>query len=339
MIAANFHQIRSSLRTPNFRFFQFLLLPSLIATAFLLTGALGQQAVPSAQSPSPTPSPKADPAAERFLTQAIEQLDANKLGWLETTLQQQVYAQGLSFKTDGRYIWGPEHRLRLELTVHLGGTEGVLQVISDGSTVWEEVHLGKGERFVSKWDLKKVKETLNQPGTQPHIAEQFYRSRSFAGLVPLLQNVRDQMTLIKQEEAEWQKHKVQKLTGVWSAAVSKNLAPPGNSWPPLLPRSCRLYLGKDAPHWPYRLEWFGPTSPRGEDSLLMQMEFQNPQFMGVSEKPPERLGRLFTFDPGKVKVLDRTQQITEFLALQVQNQPKLPAKASNPSGTSGPPSR
>jgi hypothetical protein len=180
MIAANFYQIRNTLRTPRFRFFQLLLLASFIAAAFLLTGALGQQATQSLPSPPPAPPLKADPAAERFLNQAIEQLDAKKLGWLETTLQQQVYAQGLSFKTDGRYFWGPEHRLRLELTVHLGGTDGVLQVISDGSTVWEEVHLGKGEHFISKWDLKKVQETLNKPGTLPHIAEQFYRSRSFA---------------------------------------------------------------------------------------------------------------------------------------------------------------
>lgn len=326
MVAANFHQIRKALRTPRCRFLQFFLLPGLIATTLLLTGALGQQTSPPAKPlPPAPPPPTADPAAERVLTQAIEQLDPSKLGWFETRLQQQMYAQGLSFKTEGRYLCGPDHHLHLELTVHLGGTDGLLQIISDGSTVWEEVHLGKGERFVSKWNLKKVQETLNNPGTRPQIGEQFYRSRSFAGLVPLLQNVRDQMTFIKQEEAEWQKHKVLKLTGVWSAAVSKNLIPPGNAWPPLLPRTCRLYLGKDSPHWPYRLEWLGPISPRGEDSLLMQMEFLNPQFTAASAKPPARYDRLFTFDPGKTKVLDRTQQVSEFVALQVQNQSKASA--------------
>jgi hypothetical protein len=340
MVAPNFRQIRNSPRTPGFRFLQFLLLPSLTATALLLTGALGQQAPPSAPSPAPAPPPpKADPAAERLIQEAMEQLDPNKLGWLETKLQQQVYAPGLSFKADGRYLSGPDHHLYLELNVHLGGTEGVLHIISDGSTVWEEVSVGKGERFISKWDLKKIQEKLNSPGTLPQFAEQFYRSRSFAGVLPLLQNIRDQMTFIKQEEAEWQKHKVLRLTAVWSATVSQKLTPAGGAWPALLPRSCRLYLGKAPPHWPYRLEWFGPKTPRSEDGLLMQMEFLSPQFTSASAKPPAGYSSLFTFNPGKAKVLDRTQQISEFVALQFQNQPKAPAKAPDPRGAGGPAQR
>jgi hypothetical protein len=134
------------------------------------------------------------------------------------------------------------------------------------------------------------------------------------------------MTLTQHEEAEWQKHKVFRLTAVWSANVRKALAPTENVWPPLVPRVCRLYLGTTEPHWPYCLEWLGPTGPRGEDSLLMQMEFLSPRFKGASEKPTLDYDRLFTFDPGKAKVLDRTQEVNEF-ALQVRNQIKPPAKA------------
>lgn len=332
MVAPNFHQIRNTPRTPRFRLLRFLLLPSLTASALLLTGALGQQGPPATPSSAPAPPPpKADPAAERLLGQAIEQLDPQKLGWLETQLRQHVHAAGLSYDADGRYLAGPEHRLRLELAVHLGGSDGALQIVSDGQTVWEEVHIGKGEHFITKWDLKKVQEALNNPTTLPQIREQFYRSRSFAGVVPLLQNVRDQMTLIKQEDTEWQKHKVVLLTAVWSAEVRKSLTPKDNSWPPFVPRVCRLYLGKTAPHWPYRLEWLGPTAPRADDSLLMQMDFLNPRFK-ASEKPSAEGGRLFTFDPGKAKVLDKTQEITEFVAAQVRNQIKIPAKTTEPRG-------
>ena len=181
MVPPNFRQIRNSPCKPGFRLFKFLLLPSLTATAVLLTGALGQQAPPTAQSPaSAAPAPKADPAAERIIREAIDGLDPKRLGWLEIKLQQEVYATGFSFKADGRYLSGPDHRLRLELTVHVGGTDGVLHIISDGSTVWEEVYVGKGEHFISKWDLKRIQEKLTNPGTLPQIAEQFYRSRSFA---------------------------------------------------------------------------------------------------------------------------------------------------------------
>lgn len=338
MSAPNFRQNRDMPHTPRFRLLRFLVLPSLTASALLLTGALAQQVPPAAQSSAPAPPPpKADPAAERIINQAIELLDPKQPGWLETTLRQQVYAQGLSFDARGSYLSGPDHRLRLELTVHLGSADGALQVISDGSTVWEEVHIGKGERFISRWDLRKVHEMLNNPGTLPQIREQFYRSRAFAGVLPLLQNVRDQMTFIKQEEAEWQKHKVFKLTAVWSAAAGKNLAAQGNLWPPLVPRVCKLYLGKDDPHWPYRLEWFGPASQRAEDSLLMEMEFLNPRFTAASEKLATDYDRQFKFDPGKVKVVDRTQEIAEFIAVLIRNQPKAPAKPTDPRGAGGTP--
>jgi hypothetical protein len=299
------------------------MLPSLTATALLLTGALAQQVPPTASPPAPAqPPPKADPAAERVLNQAIDLLNPKQPGWLETKLRQRVHAQGLSFDADGRYLSGPDQRLRLELTVHLGSALGVLLITSDGSTVWEQVQIGKGERFISKWDLTKVQELLNAPGSLPQVREQFYRSRAFAGVVPLLQNIRDQMTFIKQEEAVWQNHNVINLTAVWSANVSKNVAPQSNLWPPLAPRMCRLYLGKDAPHWPYRLEWLGPASPRAEDSMLMEMEFLTPRFTAASDKLPPDYSRQFTFDPGKAKVLDRTQEVTEFVTLQIRNQPK-----------------
>jgi hypothetical protein len=327
MIAPNFHQNRNSRRTRQFCWLRFLFLPSLTATAVLLTGALGQQSPPSAQpTPAAPPAPKADPAAERTLDQAIEQLDPAKLGWLETKLRQQVYAPGLSFKAGGHYLAGPDHRLRLELTVDLSGAEGSLQVISDGNTVWEDVHIGKGEHFVSKWDLKKVQETLNRPGTLPQVREQFYRARSFAGVVPLLQNIRDQMTLTKQEEAQWEKRKVLKLTAVWSAEVRKNLAPQANAWPVLVPRVCQLYVDRSAPYWPYRLEWLGPTAPRGEDSLLMQMEFLDPQIRAANQQPPPGYSQRFAFDPGPAKVLDRTREMTEFVDSQLRNQGKNPIK-------------
>jgi hypothetical protein len=337
MVALNFHQIPDSPRKQRFRFLRFLFLPSLTATALLLTGALGQQAPPSVQSSPPAASPaKADPAGERILKLALEELDPKKLGWLQTRLRQQVQAQGLSFEADGRYLAGPDHRLRLELAVHLGETDAALQIISDGRTVWDEVRIGKGDPAISKWDLKKVQETLQSPGTLPQTSDQFYRSQSFAGVVPLLQNIHDQMTVIKQEETEWQKHAVLKLTAVWSPDIRKTLVSQNNPWPPLLPRTCSLYLGKLSPHWLYCVQWRGPTSARGEDSLLMQMEFLNPQFRPANQKPPADFSRQFTFDPGKAKVLDRTQDVTNFIALLVRNQTKTPTNATNPTGVSGP---
>jgi hypothetical protein len=153
--------------------------------------------------------------------------------------------------------------------------------------------------------------------------------------MPLLQNVRDQMTLIKQEEAECHKQKVLKLTGVWSAEVRATLAGERDAWPPLVPRVCRLYLGTARPHWPYRLEWLGPASPGGEDSLLIQIEFLNPHCRLAGEQPPAGYRRRFTFNPGKAKVLDRTQEVIDSVVFQIRNQTKAPAKGTDLPGAGG----
>jgi len=66
MIGPNFHQIPNSLPNPRFRILRFLLLPSLTATAVLLSGALAQQ--PSSSQPSSAAIPaKSDPTAEQTL--------------------------------------------------------------------------------------------------------------------------------------------------------------------------------------------------------------------------------------------------------------------------------
>src|SRR5262249_530909 len=173
---------------------------------------------------------------------------------------QQVDTWGLSFKADGRYQSGPDHRVRLELNVHLGGMDGQSLLVSDGSTVWNSVRVGKDDPVITRYDLTKIKEPLNSPGTMPQPGADFFKGQAFQGVIPLLQNLRQQMVFTKLESDRLNKHDVLKLTGVWTAEISKQLAPPPNPWQPYFPRTCTLYLDRNAPHWPYQLEWWGPVA-------------------------------------------------------------------------------
>jgi hypothetical protein len=314
----------------RFRFSRFLPLPLLTGSALLLTAALGQQNSPT---PKPAPSPqkpadtKADPAAEKTLQAAIDLLHPTKLGWVETKVWEQVEAQGFSFEAQGDYLAGPDHRLRQDLKVHLGGSEGRSLIISDGNMVWNVVTVGKAEPVITKWDLKKVSEPLNNTNVSPEFAQSFFRAYSFAGIVPLLQSIRQQMVLTKQEEEEWNKHQVYKLTAVWSAELNKRLAPqPSNPWPVLVPRLCRIYLDRQAPYWPRRVEWWGPASQGASDTLLMQLEFRDPKFTPRDSAMPDRFARAFTFDPGKAEVVDRTQEMTANMAVQLSRQQPMRQK-------------
>jgi hypothetical protein len=321
------------------------MLPILAASALLLTGALAQQTpqtkppapsttAPAKPTPPPTPPPpKEDPKAKETLAKAIDELDPRKLGWLETKFWQQVDTNGFSFQADGHYRAGPKDRMRLDLLVHLGGTDGQSIVVSDGATVWSSLRVGKDAPVMSKYDLKKVQDLLNSPGTLPQFSEDFFKGQSFRGVAPLLQNMRQQMTFTKQESERWNQHEVFKLKGEWNPEISKMLAPPPNPWPPSMPRFCYLYLDKNAPHWPYRVEWWGPPAYRAEDKVLMQMEFRDPKFLKADAKPPESLAQAFTFDPGKTEVADRTKEMTEHLTL-MRNRQSAPRPATG--GTPSP---
>jgi hypothetical protein len=264
-------------------------------------------------SPAPPAPPKADPKADATLKQALEQLDAGKVGWMQVTVWQQFDSPGLSLKVDGSYLSGPRQQLRLEVRLHTGAIEGESKTVSDGTTVWNETRAGSKTDEVMKWDLRKVQDALNSPGTPPQLREEFYRSQAFTGLSPLLMNLRKQMTFTKQESARWNGQEVLKLTAEWSPEVSRSLVGSSGQWPPYIPRSCRLYLGKVEGNvlWPYRLEWWGPTAPKGEDRQLVQMEFRDPHLTKPDAKPPGAFAGAFRFDAGTLEVTDRTKDMLD----------------------------
>jgi hypothetical protein len=290
-------------------FLRSLLLPILAGLGLILSGALAQQTSPPAKSPSAAPPakpkadlplPKADPKATATLDQALEALDPKRLKWMKTTLWQQVDVQGLTFQAEGAYLAGPDHRMRLDLAVHLGGTTGKLEVVSDGTDLWQVQQVGKGERTVTKVQLREVLQALDNPRTPAEVRDEYYRTESFAGLVPLLKSIREQMAFTGQEEATWHGHRVLKLTGLWNRPEATS----EKRWLPYIPRLCRVYLDAKT-LWPHRIEWWGPTPPRAEEALLMQMEFRDPV---LHQELP---AATFRFDPGTTEFADRTRESAE----------------------------
>jgi hypothetical protein len=303
------------------RFIPFLLLVAVGGSALLLSGALAQQTTPPAQpsqtsrpaAPPPDakaapaiPEPKADPKATELVNKAIAGLSPDKLGWIETAISQQVNTQGFSFQAAGRYVSGPDYRLRVELKLKVGGTQSESLAICDGTTVWNAVRVGEEPTAVSRWDLKKVQQMLNSPTMRPQLRSNFYRQYLFMGLVPLVQNVATQMVFTRTEPARVQNREATRVTAEWKADLASQLAKQSPPWPVYIPRTCYLYLSTQTPVWPYRMEWWGPTTPNGPDSLLVGIEYKNPQ--RINPDP-----NLFQYNPGKTQVIDNTQRITESL--------------------------
>jgi hypothetical protein len=279
--------------------FRFCLLPPLLGSLFLLTGALSTPSPPAASLPPPV---SVDPAAAQVFDQALARVAPQRLTWVEMNLWQQVNVQNLCYQAEGRYLAGPDHRLRLDLQIRVGDTDGWLQVICDGALLWQCRQIGAGPPIHSKIDLQAVLALVNTPGTAPQLRAEFLQDQSFGGVGPLLYGLREQVTWTRKETVRRYGRTLVRLTGSWNA----DPAPTGAPWPPGLPRQARLYLDP-ATLWPHRLEWWGPDPPRSADALLVQMEFRDP----VLNCPPpaERCTAAFSVPGNGYNIPDRTSEV------------------------------
>jgi hypothetical protein len=261
---------------------RFLLLPSLAGLVLLLISANSAVGPPlTAPPPSPSLAPlpfdaAADPAANQLLDRAIALLAPERLEWLEMKLWQQVHVQGVSYEVEGRYVGGPDNRLRLELNTHQGNVAGRLLVVSDGITLWQHTRVGNdGQDRCKQMNLREVLDLLNSPNMPVGWRDQFLQNQAFGAVTTLLPGLRQRMNCLSKETVRREGRLLHRLTAGWKPEVAAVLSPVGKPWPAGLARQGRLYLDAGT-LWPQRLEWWGPDSPQAEDSLLVQMEFRDP---------------------------------------------------------------
>jgi hypothetical protein len=288
---------------------RFVLLPLVACTALLLTGSLGpgrpsagprpaEAAMIAPLAPASQPAPPADPVpdaeAGAALARSLALLAPDRLRWLEVALWQRITAQGMSCEAEGRYLAAPGGRFRLDLKTRNGGCPGALQVINDGTCLWQTTKIGPGDQTTyRRYRLEEVQAALDDPATAPAVRDEFLRDQNCAGVLTLLPALRERMTWFRRERVRRDGRLLVKLSAAWKPAEAAALVRPGTPWPDDLPRQVRLYLDPET-FWPHRLEWWGPDPDRPDDSLLIQMEFRDP----VLNRPlsAERCAREFRPD-------------------------------------------
>jgi hypothetical protein len=271
----------------------------------LLMGALFRHRSQTALSAlKPQRAPVEDKAAAQTLDEAVANLQPERIGWTEATLWQKVNWDDFAYQAEGRYLAGPGHHLHLSLTVQVGRTHGELQMICDGTTLWEDMQIQGKERLVSRAELARVLECLGRDTVPPQVRDEFIQEMCVCGLGPWLQSLRRQMVVTHQEFLSWNMHDVMRLTLEWTPHNAEVLAPPQKPWPAYLPRKCLLYLDAET-SWPYRLEWWGPGKVPDRENQIYQIEFRDPILH--QSVPPERCTRECTLPPGSEEETDRTE--------------------------------
>jgi hypothetical protein len=295
---------------------RYVWLAPVAASALLLADAQGYLGspgfvpsliAPPSRTPPLDPATPPDPDAAAALDEAVAFLGPEKTAWLEMTLWQQVDAQGLSYQAQGRYVSGPDHRLRVELDTYVGATRGQLRIVSDGHVVCHVTRSAEDAPTCSQLRLPEVLAVLNVPGTPRRVSDDFYREQAFGGVVTLLPGLRQRLNWVRKETVRRGGRVFVKLTGTWTPAEAAALCPPGQPWPAGLPRQCKVYLDADT-LWPHRVEWWGPDPPRPGEALLAQAEYRDP----VLNQPlsPERAAREFTPDvPPEGVTTDVTDEV------------------------------
>jgi hypothetical protein len=284
------------------------LLPCLFLVAAGLVGLMGAFGLPTSPAAATLPLPPnlADPLAEQTLDRSIAALAPERIGFIETKLWQKVTLPNCRYEATGRYLMGPKRCFRLEMRTKQGDIEATRLAVCDGTTLWEADRVGSGEwDKVTRLDLDMVLAAIDGPGLAEMLRAEFLESPRFGGVVPLLRNVRRRMAWVKTEKLERAGKSRLRLTGVWRAdfaAYVKSQEP----WPAGLPEQCRLELDP-ATLWPYRLEWWGPTTVGAADTLLAQLEFRDP--VVHTTLPPELCAKEFTFSAGNTAVVDQSKTI------------------------------
>jgi hypothetical protein len=297
------------------RLYRFLPLLLTVGALVLLTGALKRPA--GNAPPEPTledglEGAAADANAELALDEAIAALSLGRADWLATDVWQKVRLPDFEYEATGSYVRAPHDRFRLELRAKpRGGNEGVVLLVSDGTTLWEAERAGG-----STWEevsRLRLADVLARGGAGAPGHDDLLRGPKFTGVVPLLRNLRERMRWVRREPLS---DSEVRLSGAWPAAKLAALVPEGEPWPEGLPRRCRLVLDART-SWPRRVEWWGPTAPDGPNVQLAEMELRAPV---IGQPMPEDVAaRTFSFDPGTVPVTDLTSRAGRKIGARAQH--------------------
>jgi hypothetical protein len=255
----------------------------------------------------PAPPPQADPVAGRWLDQAIDAFNPDRIHWLELAIWQKAQLPGCCYEADGSYRLAPGQRFRLEMHTQPGMGEGTLLMVSDGRELWQAERPADGDwENVTRLNLSEVFALMNGPAG-PQLRDEFLQRPHFQGMTPLLRNLRCRLVWARAEVIRQSSGDRVRLIGVWPKEEADKHASSEKPWPTALPRQCHLYLDARS-FWPRRVEWWGPMASGGSDRLLEQMEFRD--VVVNRPLPAPTCARLFAFHPGNVEIEDETARVT-----------------------------
>ncbi|HUG90906.1 MAG TPA: hypothetical protein VML55_08740 [Planctomycetaceae bacterium] len=275
----------------------------------------GPETAPRGDAAGPESTPGDDPGASpasdagaRLLQQARDNL-INKP--LEASLAEDILIGRGRFKATGRYVQGPNLKLRLEFTVKVGKTEGTLLEVCDGQILWTHQKIGERPR-ITRRDVREILDAASQAG---HIDDNLITAElGLGGLPALLASIERNMVLEAPREETIDGQTVHVIEGGWTEEFLKRYSATGEApqeLPGNVPERVQIYL--DGELYPRRIVYRKKVPGRDFDVPLLTLDIKDIRVNApVSD-------REFVFEPERgVFVEDITRQYTERLRAPAQ---------------------
>jgi hypothetical protein len=237
----------------------FFLISVLVCWTLLFTGAMDRGALFSSPPRQDVFLPRSEESgAGLTLGRALAALAGDRLLWLETSIRQEMFGDN-PFQAEGRYLLGPDQRMRLELRIASAGKTSRVLIVSDGKLLRQ-----------CRWKERRP-EPLICDALPERNREEFMAARGLGGLPALLRQIHQSLQEPVQQEGVWRGRPAIRVSGVWGAPEDAlKLLPPG-----LRARRCNVILDAET-LWPWRIEWLGSPRPFNYPIALLQMDFRDP---------------------------------------------------------------
>jgi hypothetical protein len=226
---------------------------------------------PDSASPQPsTLSPQPSDAGVQLLQQSRDKLIDQPL---EATLVEDVMIGKGRFKATGRYVQGPNLKLRLEFKVKVGQTEGTLLEVCDGQILWTQQKTGDRPR-ITRRDVREILDAASRAG---HLDDNLLTAElGLGGLPALLASIERHMVLAEPREETIDGQTVHVLEGTWNDEFLKRYrsgpdAP--RELPSHVPDRALVYL--DSELYPRRIVYRKAPAGADFDVPLLTLDFKD----------------------------------------------------------------
>lgn len=261
-------------------------------------------------------APAAAPAAEERAIQLIEEARRRLLydrTSVQAKLRETVSIGPRKFRGEGTYVAGEFPRLRLELAIDVGGTQGDLLEICDGTILWTVQEIAPPgseapEVQVARTVISDVREALEATMDVPETF--LIAGLGVGGLPALLAALERSMTFEAIRELEEDGRKYSVIQGRWSDDYLNRLTggKPDTPLPSYIPDHVRIYFDSEA-NFPTRILYLRRTEPEAKTfTAILSLEFTDI----VLDAPVSE--ELFQYTPGPtIDVRDRTGEYLKLI--------------------------